>query len=239
MRSYQGSAIKTVAGGGRRAWGRVALACTLLLAWGSSARAGWTEVGDAGQLLSTAQVPTAFSPGAIGFIDGVLSNDNDVDMYKIYHTGGSFSASTSNLSGGGDPNKQLFLFNASGFGVAANDTALSNDASLSISSLAAGEYYLAISSSDNNPVSSTGSIFSFPFLGVGSDNPPPSGPGAGNPLIGWGTGSSNGNYRINLGSSVEYASVVPEPGSLALLGLGAAGLVGFRLRRSRAMVVKA
>jgi Ca2+-binding RTX toxin-like protein len=157
--------------GGRRSRGAVVLARAVvamtlfgLVVVGSGAPAGavtHAESGDAGDLLSTAQVPTGSGP--LTQITGTVSAREDVDLYKICIDGNAtFSATTSGTPGTlGDT--QLFLFNDIGQGVSHNDndtlpgpTATSNRSTLPLAGSpgpGAGTYYLAISAYNTDALS--------------------------------------------------------------------------------------
>ena len=83
----------------------------------------WTEVGDAGDLPGTAQVPAGAGP--LTRVDGTIDDPtiaggagNDRDMYLIQiDDPATFGAVTA----GTDFNMQLFLFDSNGFGVGHHD----------------------------------------------------------------------------------------------------------------------
>jgi hypothetical protein len=131
----------------------------ILLALAPSAFAA-SESGDAGGLPSTAQ---DVGSGAVTQILGSFTGGADVDVYRVCLTdGASFSASTvAPMS----LDTQLFLFDADGLGVYAND-----DAGIGVrgsrlparhrfSPTSGGEYYVALSSFNNDPRSAAGEIF--------------------------------------------------------------------------------
>jgi Ca2+-binding RTX toxin-like protein len=127
------------------------------------------ESGDAGQTLTSAQVIPGGS-GQLDAITGVISSNNDVDIFQISLAGDSFSAST---VGGASFDTQLFLFDSSGVLLAQNDDSEGTlQSTISSSSLAAGDYFLAISSFNNDP--------------------------SGTPPIFEGSGNSTGSYRIDV-----------------------------------------
>jgi len=174
-----------------------------------------TESSDAGQLPNTPQDLTTQPPGTfVTSISGTLSNENDIDLYKIFLAGNqTFSATT---VGGSDVDTQLFLFDATGRGVYANDDSSSNfqstlPAGHSLSPTEGGSYYLGISSYDNDPSSGGGEIFDFGDLGPISA---PTGPGGGAPLSSWNNfGSDSGAYTINVsGTAVTTPKLVVQPG---------------------------
>jgi hypothetical protein len=201
----------------------------------------WTEAGDAGQLLGTAQEP--LGDGPLRNIYGTISTNADVDLYKIFVSNPTtFSASVTSTSGNFD--SVLALFNGGGYGVYGNDDAMlgSSNAGLPAGSLlgpqAPGWYYLAVFGLDTTPTSGNGTTpdhyiapdTSSPFTSVLSA----SGPGGAEPLSGWApvapgdvTGI-NEEYRLRLSG----VAVVPEPETYAML-LAGLGLVGAMARRRK------
>jgi hypothetical protein len=210
-----------------------ALAALLLTA--PAARADiWDEQGDAGELPGTAQV--VFGLPSLEGIRGMLETANDVDMFAIRIVDPATFSATTVGTPGMVMDTQLFLFDATGRGVYANDDA---STATSRSTLPAGNpngpqvpglYYLAISSFDRVPVSSPTNdlIFpGFPRTGVFG----PTGPGGADPVTAWrGGGTEAGTYTILLTGSAAF---FPEPSSLLLFGLGLAG-AGAWYRRRRA-----
>ena len=82
----------------------------------------WTEIGDAGQLVSTAQMPTG-DEGRLRNIYGTISTNNDVDLYRIYVSNPTtFSAAVNSVSG--DLDSGLVLFNEAGYALYGNDDAM-------------------------------------------------------------------------------------------------------------------
>ena len=187
----------------------------------------WNEQGDAGQLLGTAQHTVGN-----GTLDEIRGNHaaNDADLYLIRITNvGAFFATT---TGGTSLDTQLFLFDANGFGVSHNDDDPNGGVLQSRITgqfvQAPGLYYLAISTWNMDPSSIGGLIWnSSPF----NVERAPDGPGAGSPLLSWGTGGATaGDYTIFL--SGAGFSEVPAPGALALLGLGGIAAAGRRRRQA-------
>ena len=92
-----------------------ALAALALLASPAAAFAA-PEQGDAGDLPASAQ---DLSAEGAARIDGELADEADIDVYRLCLAGdATFSAST---VGGTTVDTQLFLFDAEGHGVYAND----------------------------------------------------------------------------------------------------------------------
>jgi hypothetical protein len=227
---------------------------SVLLATGPIQAASFIEVEDAGEsLLNTATVTSA-QARPLELISGVLSGD--VDLFKIFITGDQpFSATTRNRDTDQIPidlalglpvelavDPQLFLFDASGKGVYANDDLFgSTQATLTsggLSPLAAGLYFLGISGSGLNPFSANGNIFPAELFDqvVG-----PTGPGGGAPLLRFEGDStaSFGKYSIALTGAqtigADPAVSVPEPGmTMGFLLLGA----GLIVSQSRLFMTK-
>jgi hypothetical protein len=143
-----------------------------------------SESGDAGSLPATAQDAGS---GAVTEILGSFTGGGDVDVYRVcLSDGASFSAST---VGQTTLDTQIFLFDSEGVGVYANDDAATMvrgsrlPARHRFSPTAGGEYYLALSSFNNDPRSAAGEIFPDGFMpnvypdsvvnavGVGGDEP--------------------------------------------------------------------
>ncbi len=181
---------------------------------------GFTEIDDAGQLLSTAQVVNSQPPGtALESISGTLKpvaiGDqyfSDVDLYKIYLTGNkTFSATVTGATGYGYGG--IELFDANGLGVYAN-TMINDQNSLPaghpLTPLEPGIYYLGISSSSHySALSSEGEIFDTQVFEGFENLSGPSGPGGGAPLSDWYVGEGWGNDGYE-----PYA----DPYSLTLTG---------------------
>ena len=123
----------------------------------------------------------------------------------------------------------LYLFDATGLGVAANDDFSGVDPQLSFASLPAGDDFLAVTGCCIQPISTLGDIFPN-VAGVGQILP--TGPGASSPVIGWTADLWPGDlpYTITFSSAVNGAQI-PEPATLALFGLGLAGLGTMRRRK--------
>ncbi len=160
------------------------------LVFGAQAQT-WFEQGDAGNLPESAQ---STGSGTITQIQGNL-DVNDVDMYAIYISDPStFSAST---VGGASWDTQLFLFDANGVGIVAEDDtgglqSTINNASGCIPG--PGLYYLAITRYNKDPLGcNDGGLWST------NDNNCPNGPESTSRVASWTSSTSSaGTYTIFL-----------------------------------------
>lgn len=193
----------------------------------------WVEQGDAGQTVPTAQEPQGSGP--LNMIQGQIGFPGDADLYQIFiNDPAIFSATTVGTPGTLD-DTQLFLFDADGNGVYANDDDLFGAPR---SQLPAGEpnsptspgiYYLGISTFNNDPIDSLSNLIfpSFPFADVVGPN---SGVG---PLSDFnGLSLDVGTYKINLTGGV-YPQQAPEPTAIALWVLVGSVLLGYGARRRK------
>jgi hypothetical protein len=195
----------------------------------------YSEVGDAGQTLGTAQ-NTGVPGTSLTSITGSLSSGTDADVFRFNITAPStFSASTVNVLTTMDT--ALFLFNSSGLAIYTNDDASGSSVQSGLPagsaftlSLAPGTYYIAISLSGNEPINLNSQLL---FAGYPSgDSTAVRGPAGGvSPASlfnfnGQTFSPETGTYQITLTSS----AAVPEPSTMALALAGAAGLA-FWLRR--------
>lgn len=142
----------------------------------------WTETGDAGDLVPTAQVTVGNGP--LTQIQGFLASPTDVDVYCVHlsATPPAFSALIGlNCVVIQGPN--VWLFDAAGNGIGSNATC-SGGSKMIIApntSLPPGNYYVAVSYYGYDPQSALGAIW--------QPGPPfwraPDGPGAAGTLTGW------------------------------------------------------
>ena len=215
----------------------LALAAAYLALAGTIHAANFSETGDAGDLLGTAQIVSGAAGTPLNLISGTLTRTNgisDSDLFEIYISSPStFSASnTAFIPGSNNFDSQIFLFNASGLGLIGNDDNPINGAAQS--NLAAGNlngsaglYYLLISGSGRYATSGNGLIF--PNFTDGTTDPTtvvgPTGPGGAAALSAY-TGSSNegGNYAVALTGAQFVSNAVPEPSVFAFLAAGVASL---------------
>jgi len=175
---------------GRSANGTIFLDVTVPAQWDEIANGG----SDAGDLPSSAQTPTGTDPfNALG---GNIESATDADMFLInICDAASFNATTVGNGTFGDT--QLFLFDSNGLGVTSNDdsqaTALSTITGQFVPS--AGNYYIAVSRYNLDPVDETGQLIwnNTPF---GTERAP-DGPGAFGTVTGWiGTFAGTGTYQV-------------------------------------------
>ena len=195
----------------------------------------YTEFGDAGQTLSTAQVTGGFPQETpLTHIVGTLG-PGQADIFLIRLTGGQTFSATTVSSSSNFFDTQLFLFDSNGRGVYANDDDPDSPpqstlpASDILTPVFPGLYYLAISGSGFLPQSAAGLIFpstAIPGL-LDSGVVGPTGPGGAQTLSGWSSTSSEaGAYDILL-TGAEFAA--PEPSTAFFLSGGIA-LVALRRR---------
>lgn len=212
------------------------LASTLLAAAPASALV-WTEFG-AGNSPATAEVTAGPGLPDLTGINGFLSSNNlvnigpvyEIDLYKIH------IADWNNFSASVVPptlpefDPMLFLFDAQGNGVFANDdfNGLHPVLPSGITS-SSGDYFLGIAMARTAAVDAASmDLFTWQMSGVYTVGTPS---GAG-PLAGWVVGTANDElpyfYSISLTGAVV---AVPEPASALMLLLGIGGLAAGRSMR--------
>ncbi|HEY1769496.1 MAG TPA: DVUA0089 family protein [Chthoniobacterales bacterium] len=211
-------------------------------------RAGtYTESGDAGDLTTTAQVASGTPFANLDHINGTLTFTNGLsegDMFEIYINNTSTFSATTNffLPGSNNFDSQLFLFNAAGMGVEANDddpTTGSPQSTLPsgnaiLSSLPAGVYYLLITGSGRYPTDTLNQLMFANFTDGHTDPRGVYGANSGTVAINGYTGYSNagGNYSIAL-TGAEFLPAVPEASIVGCLAVGLVLLVVFQRRTKR------
>jgi hypothetical protein len=206
-----------------------------------SARADiFSEIGDAGNVCPAANLTTAGgipAGNSLTAITGTISTSGDADVFAIFISNAAlFSATTVNAATG-SLDTQLFLFNASGNPVFANDDANGTTLGSTLPAgsgfpLSAGLYYLAISLSGNDAVNAVNQL----LFATSGDSTALRGPafGASGPLGGFFNNGAfgSGGYEIDL----TGVTAIPEPsvGMLSLVAATTLGAAGWaRRRRSR------
>jgi PEP-CTERM motif len=208
------------------------------MSWGTSI---WHEgdggQGDAGGLPGSANV--TIGAGSLTDIIGSLSDVTmGADMYEIFISSPStFSATTTGNGNNPVVNPAIYLFDSSGDGLFGNDNISGTNFQASIpagttSSLAAGLYYVLITSSGNLPEKGTTLIFgdltntTAVFAASGTVNIKKYATSGTTPS----PADSGKGYDIQL-TGAQFAET-PEPATVALIGFGLAGLA-WRSRYSR------
>lgn len=196
----------------------------------------FNESTDVGNMPGTAQVVTTTTNNLT--INGSFFNVLDTDMYRItIGSAANFSATVTSSGDGIEDDTLLFLFQLNGQGIAFNDDISSNNflSALPVgnalySSLAAGDYLLAIAPYDIHARINTGTGTSFAnyvFEPSGLSNATQvRGPRTSEVIAGWDTDPSlqfgtTGTYQIQ----ITGLQAVPEPTTMVALGVGALALM--------------
>ncbi len=175
-----------------------ALALAMLCAAGAARAQVWTETGDAGPLVSSAQTPLGTGP--LTQINGNLATPDDVDLYCIkIPTPPPPGAPLIMLNCVVIQGPNVWLFDPAGNGVLSGGTCSAGEKTIYVptTGLAPGTYYVGVSYYGYDPQSAGGAIW--------APGPPferqPDGPGAAGVLTGWSgvvTVSPLNPYTINL-----------------------------------------
>jgi hypothetical protein len=186
----------------------------------------WMELGDAGDTLATANNTAGI--GVLNSIVGTLPDqpdDTNVDLFLIYIPDLSLFSATTDNGGTELLESWLYLFDASGMGVAASGSSTGSfNATISLGSLSgpAGIYYLAVTRFDTVPQNASGAIFPDLFSeSTSGEVLGPTGPGGGEPLANWAAPDflDSQQYQIDLSGAQfasEPATVIPEPASSSI-----------------------
>jgi hypothetical protein len=172
----------------------------------------WTEVGDAGSLVSTAQ--TTAGNGPLTAISGTLSADTDIDMYCIYvNDPASFRAGMLCVV---FQEPHLWLFDALGFGLSHDDGCQAGFTGVAAPfAPVAGTYYLAVGGFGALALNGASNIWTYSAGNPIAGQRAPDGPAAGLPLTGWSGGQigqyPGPNYTVNLTGATFCAPGVPVP----------------------------
>lgn len=191
---------------------RAALAAVSVLVTSAAFALPVSESGDAGSLIGSAQL----IGGNVTSISGVTGGSDREDLYRFNWGGGLFQASTNGSFGSSRSfDTMLFLFGGNGLFITANDDSAGGLGSFISASLSAGEYLLGISGYSNDALNASGQEFRGGATGT---------------LVSWQGGGQVGSYTIGINAPTA-ASAVPEPATLALVGLGILGLAAKRRRQ--------
>ncbi len=202
--------------------------CTALPATGQI----WNEVGDAGDLVGTHQVPTGSGPltTIVGDLFVSAGPYGDVDMYCIHIDDPMTFSATLAVGANISSVEPLWLFDAGAGGVTSQEGFyIPAPTQITGTFLPPGpaDYYLAISPHDVFALNAANAeIWSFAPRTLET---PPNGTGAAGPLTQWAAFGSGFPvaYEIQL-TGASYC-LVPEPAPLSLFGLG--GLLVLASRR--------
>ncbi len=168
----------------------------------------WTETGDAGTLVATAQHTTGTGP--LTTILGTFADSNDVDVYCIHVTSPAGFFAGIQCAVMFDPN--IWLFDAAGTGLTMQDNCQFGYASITgLHVPGPGTYYLTVAPEGRQAASPGGPIWLTSVF-----NPTervPDAIGAPGPLVGWvGTGllyPFSANYHVTL-AGAEFCDA-PTP----------------------------
>lgn len=193
----------------------------------------YVENPDAGQTLATASSTGPVTGNPLTAIAGNLSIRTDADLFLINISNpAAFSASTANAFTFIDT--QIFLLTLSGAPVVLNDDdagGLSLGSTIpsgSLASITAGLYYIGISLSGVDPVTSSNQFLFADGLSTAQRGPNPFLVGAFGGFLDAGFANSPGSYIVTLTGA---QTGIPEPSTYALASAGIAAAALLRRRR--------
>lgn len=187
-----------------------ALAAVLtLLATHPAAAATWSEVGDAGDMIATAQA--TYASGALTTIQGQLGSPGDVDIYcvKTDVMPRALNIPVIALQCTAQQGPNVWVFDANGIGVATNATCLGGAKTVTTTTLNQyTTYYVAVGYYGLDPYSFPGAIWQPMVAGERT----PDGPGAASALGSWaGTPVIQGPNPYQISLSFVIACDAPTP----------------------------
>jgi hypothetical protein len=222
-----------------------ALLGTLALATATLDAQTYTEIGDAGQTLGTAQNTGVTGGQTLNTVFGTIGSAGDADLFRITLTAPTMFSATTTFAGGTTLDTALFLFNSLGQAIYTNDDVSGSSLQSTLPSgtsftmtLAAGTYFIAISLSGNEPINLSGQLLFAAYINGNSSSIRGAAAGV-NPstLSGFNGATSfpeTGAYRIDFTAT---STAIPEPSTTAfcLVAAGAAAVVVRRRRKSRSL----
>jgi hypothetical protein len=151
----------------------------------------WTESGDAGATLATAQAVYG-NAGFPPFSEIQGSIQGDVDLYLLHiEDAVGFSATSTG------PDLSLYLFDEQGRAIAGCENFVAGNPSATLTNAfvpGPGRYFLAVAAAGVRPVSALGAMWATGFIGEAK----PLGIGGRETLTGWtGTSTISGNYLVD------------------------------------------
>lgn len=207
-----------------------------MLAAASAAFAGpdWTEVPDAGKLLPGQAIPFSPVESITGELIGTdaFGGPDVVDLFSLTTTVPNTKVRTGALLAGREANFDtvLFVFNAAGQGVVANDDAGPGDTSSVVTIPTPGNYKLAVAAKGVQPVSAAGEMFEIYAPHNQFAQVTPRSPGGFSPLQDWIGAAVDPEPRFYTARLSHEIPTLSEAG-LVLLGLGFVIGAGYFLRR--------
>jgi len=146
-------------------YGNIASALVMFALTNAAFAVSYSEIGDAGELLATAQVPTG--SGSLTSISGTLINtaspiNDDIDLYKIHISDPNEFSVTVSATLSEDNDAMMFLFDSAGAQILFNDDGSAGNLPQfntgDLTGNPAGNYYLAFNLFETLPNLTAGSL---------------------------------------------------------------------------------